>query len=427
MTTPTPPNADETKPPGQRYPAFDLERDFEAAWEAWKKGEKITQKNIPDLIALLEKFGERCSKESASPMLMLCECDILTCDNAGRSLELPAFVLESCTFLEAASFMQATFNGLTSFFNSTFAKKTVFLQVSFLDQVSFLRSKFDGDASFDIASFSSRVVFSEAVFASKASFAAATFSGHANFEKTTFSDSLVLRRAEFSHSPLDLRSAQFMPQTADTASRLRMDLRNLRVGTGVLSADLLLTKEQLGRITLTGEDGNTRDDLEKAALQYSALAGNFRAMAGPESYDLDDHCRNKYYELQRKLCATAPRFWQRGLGVAKWWVFKNILCYLQNPWKLLMRMAAVIIVFTVLFALPGFGIVDVDSNQPGDEATLMQTVATYFYFSGISFTTIGYGDWRPVGFSQVVAMLEGLLGITLSACFTISLTRRYIR
>jgi len=143
-------------------------------------------------------------------------------------------------------------------------------------------------------------------------------------------------------------------------------------------------------------------------------------MAGPESYDLDDHCRNKYYELQRKLCAKAPSLWQRGLGVATWWIFKYLLCYLQSPRRLLWRVGAVILICTMLFMLPGFGIVDARGERAGDPIT-------YLYFSGISFTTIGYGDWRPVGAARLVAMIEGLLGITLSACFTISLTRRYIR
>lgn len=49
-----------------------------------------------------------------------------------------------------------------------------------------------------------------------------------------------------------------------------------------------------------------------------------------------------------------------------------------------------------------------------------------FYFSGLTFTTIGYGDIRPVGFARLLAVLEGLFGIVLSSALVVSLVRRHI-
>ena len=48
------------------------------------------------------------------------------------------------------------------------------------------------------------------------------------------------------------------------------------------------------------------------------------------------------------------------------------------------------------------------------------------YFSGISFTTIGYGDIAPLKSIRYIAVIEGLIGILLSSSFVISLTRKYI-
>jgi len=48
------------------------------------------------------------------------------------------------------------------------------------------------------------------------------------------------------------------------------------------------------------------------------------------------------------------------------------------------------------------------------------------YYSGITFTTIGYGDIYPDKFIGYIAILEGVLGVFLSSCLVISLTRRYI-
>lgn len=49
------------------------------------------------------------------------------------------------------------------------------------------------------------------------------------------------------------------------------------------------------------------------------------------------------------------------------------------------------------------------------------------YFSIVTFSTVGYGDYVPVGWVRGVAVLEGLFGITLLPLFVISLTRRYLR
>lgn len=48
------------------------------------------------------------------------------------------------------------------------------------------------------------------------------------------------------------------------------------------------------------------------------------------------------------------------------------------------------------------------------------------YFSGISFTTIGYGDIAPLNYVRYIAVIEGAIGILLSSSFLISLTRKYI-
>ncbi len=49
------------------------------------------------------------------------------------------------------------------------------------------------------------------------------------------------------------------------------------------------------------------------------------------------------------------------------------------------------------------------------------------YFSAVTFTTVGYGDFLPQGWVKFTAVLECLLGITLTPLFVVALTRRYLR
>ena len=47
------------------------------------------------------------------------------------------------------------------------------------------------------------------------------------------------------------------------------------------------------------------------------------------------------------------------------------------------------------------------------------------YFSGITFTTIGYGDIAPIGVTRFIAVIEGFLGVLLISSFLVSLVRRF--
>lgn len=49
------------------------------------------------------------------------------------------------------------------------------------------------------------------------------------------------------------------------------------------------------------------------------------------------------------------------------------------------------------------------------------------YMSVITYTTVGFGDYLPVGWTRVFAMTEALLGIFLAPLFLVGLTRRYLR
>jgi hypothetical protein len=50
-----------------------------------------------------------------------------------------------------------------------------------------------------------------------------------------------------------------------------------------------------------------------------------------------------------------------------------------------------------------------------------------FYFSVVTFTTVGYGDLIPVGVNKIVAMIEAFCGIFIMPLFVIGLSRKYLR
>ena len=81
--------------------------------------------------------------------------------------------------------------------------------------------------------------------------------------------------------------------------------------------------------------------------------------------------------------------------------------------------AGVMSVYAILYLLPGSSF-----NVNGSERCL--SVLEALYFSGITFTTIGYGDISPNGHMRFLAVSEGLFGIAVSSALVVSFVRRYV-
>ncbi|MFH1621837.1 MAG: ion channel [Candidatus Omnitrophota bacterium] len=50
-----------------------------------------------------------------------------------------------------------------------------------------------------------------------------------------------------------------------------------------------------------------------------------------------------------------------------------------------------------------------------------------FYFSVVTFTTLGYGDITPIGFNKLIAIFEAFSALFIMPLFLVGLTRKYLR
>ncbi|MDC7127370.1 MAG: potassium channel family protein, partial [Spirochaetales bacterium] len=58
---------------------------------------------------------------------------------------------------------------------------------------------------------------------------------------------------------------------------------------------------------------------------------------------------------------------------------------------------------------------------------ILKYLGENFYFSLITFTTIGYGDIKPVGWLiQAIAGIEGLLGALLMSLFLVTAAKKVL-
>ncbi len=164
--------------------------------------------------------------------------------------------------------------------------------------------------------------------------------------------------------------------------------------------------------------------------QFRILKENFNSLG---RYDEEDaaYVEFKRCELKASLLLSSGRspfykFVQRVSYGAKKLLFDYMGLYATSPQRVLVSILAVYFLYSILYViiiLSGAGHV-VASSPAGEH---LGSVARGFYFSVVTFFTIGYGDFSPDGFARIVAGTEGFMGVFLMAYFTVAFVRKILR
>ncbi|WP_099209265.1 potassium channel family protein [Thermococcus henrietii] len=105
--------------------------------------------------------------------------------------------------------------------------------------------------------------------------------------------------------------------------------------------------------------------------------------------------------------------------VAFEWLFADLTCKYGTDWKrpIMIWLFAVNVLFPVLFFVTG--------SVQGLSNSL--SFLDYEYFSIVTATTLGYGDYHPIGVGRVIASVEALFGMFMWAVFLTVFARKYMR
>jgi len=99
----------------------------------------------------------------------------------------------------------------------------------------------------------------------------------------------------------------------------------------------------------------------------------------------------------------------------------NILCgYGEKPYRIILSAFGAIMAFALLYAM-------LQSVQCSSSKDYVLRWSDYIYYSTITFTTVGYGDFipRPNGFFRLLSASEAFCGIYLTGIFIFTLARKY--
>jgi uncharacterized protein YjbI with pentapeptide repeats len=345
-------------------------------------------------------------------------------------------------------------SGDVSFERTSFGDGIVdFRAVSFgIGKINFNRSVFgDGDIFFEGSSLEGRITFKRTVFGKGIlSFEIAEFENtEVNFEKAVFDNCkltffngaflrLIMKGCHFDNY-LDLRVRKCKEvNLSDTVVRDIIDFKQYDFKVDVEELNIAAMR-LLGVIYIDWDDNNVKQMIDnqknttvlEKAEQYRILKESFNA-AGQYKDEDKSYVLFKRYEMKSdydksikdnkwKAIYNSPTYFIKKI------VFDYIGLFATAPLRVLFSMLATYVFFSLIYSLVlYFNVGDIVSSFGGEHSAI-GILGKSFYHSGITFFTIGYGDFYPMGIMRWLSQIEGFVGVFLMSYFTVAFVHNVLR
>ena len=137
--------------------------------------------------------------------------------------------------------------------------------------------------------------------------------------------------------------------------------------------------------------------------------------------DYDTAGKFHYREWECKL-AQEDHHWGEAAGM---WIYRIANGYGEHWRRVIYSGASIIALFTLAYFPYSWPL----CFQGECWIRLWEGIWQSLYFSGVSFTALGYGDFvtAPVGWTRYLGVVESLVGISLIALFLVTFTRKMTR
>ncbi|ATD09870.1 potassium channel family protein [Pseudoalteromonas piscicida] len=173
--------------------------------------------------------------------------------------------------------------------------------------------------------------------------------------------------------------------------------------------------QSLKSALLVLEKTSKKDDLLPLKLKFTRAMRIQYGLAGDEPNASETFIEEN--KLNRRILGKSEKSW-----------IHIISDNCQNPSKVAKSAFWLVLLSTIIFSFVGIkSASDIQSFFEGDKYWYI-VLWDSFYFSVVTFTTLGYGDFSPGnGISRVMANIVSVSGLLLSSLFLVTLVRKYGR
>jgi uncharacterized protein YjbI with pentapeptide repeats len=367
------------------------------------------------------------------------------------------------TFEQDVNFNGATFEQDVNFNGATFEQDVNFNGATFEQDVNFNKATFKQNAVFSHAVFQKNVSFNGTLFLHHADFLRATFEEYASFEWSTFQKDATFNKAVFHNAHFDnskFKDASFNKTIFKDVFFDNSKFRNIFIvksrfnnvsfESTVIEQNLEFEAEEINELNLQKTQflfkgcimaNLTKAKFHGAELKNAAFVDCYWPERIFEETDKDLSPRNKetiYRNLKQNMQHNGDYTWiskffyrememkRKGAEKMKNRIWLEIYRLLAGYGERPLNPVAVSFLVVSLFAwfYKVFGCLQYAVVNP----CLFQQVLDVFYFSFVTFTTLGLGDIHPVtSLGKVLVCCEAMIGAFLIALFVVVFVRKMAR
>jgi hypothetical protein len=319
-------------------------------------------------------------------------------------------------------------------------------------KVNFNRADFgDGEVNFEACSANGRVTFKKTRFGSgNKSFELMEFDDtELNYEKTdwgkgnisflnTACQSLYLNGCHID-SYCDLRVKHC--DHIDLSDTIVRDIVDLKPNVSDVKLDTLniTGMRLLGIIYIDWEQNRVKELIRKQtqtthlqkAEQFRTLKESFNksgqyndedsAYVWFKRYELESDYQTRTHHKPMNRILQVPSYLMQKL------IFDYVGLYATNPFRVLVSMVVAIFSFALVYYTILITHLGGIMSGIGGEHDMIGNLGRSIYHSGITFFTIGFGDFYPLGLVRWFSQLEGFTGVFMMSYFTVAFVRKILR
>ena len=331
-------------------------------------------------------------------------------------------------------FTNTIFNDKVYLDNSIFKNNSIFSSVDFFKKVDFSQIRFER-VDFSHTTFRDRVMFSpneEDKNNDVPTFTNADFS-NSYFEKGGSFDECIIKEGHFENA--SIQNISFRNVNLDNVcfSGAKMEFAYLADSEWTLPPNRSNWVRFHDLISVSDPRIVIKEEEEAEKISKNNRGEKIKALQNAEgTYRLIKHSLHNEGEYEKaggfyihEMKMKRKRYWYTKGWNAKWNFFWNwfysITCgYSERPKRLVFNALIIILIFTTIYY-------NNEAIGKGGDEDYIPSIRECFYFSVVTFTTLGYGDYSPKLNFQLVAVTEAFLGAFTIALFVLVFGRKVMR